>query len=352
MKLLASPFSKTTENPVPFLLYQAIAALGVEVRSCTLPNLIFDTWDVWHLNWPAEDVLRETRMLRAAAKLVRFWIRVRVARAKNVKIFWTVHNLKLHEARHPVLARAFWQLFLPNIDGLILMSRSTVERVHHKLPHTNACPIFVIPHGHYRGAYSDSVDRKSARARLGLNKSDFIVSFFGQIRPYKGVSTLVKSFRQLGQPGTSLIVAGKPLDRKIASEVTKAAAGDPKVRLHLEYIDRDSVQFFLRAADLVVLPYTEILNSGSALLALSFDRPILVPAMGAIPDLRELAGANWVRLYEGELTPKILSDAMHWTRERPLGEFDHAFLDELDWNRLAQLTIEAFRSLSNAGQRA
>ena len=352
MKLLASPFSKTTENPVPFLLYQAIVALGVEVKSCTLRELIFSTWDVWHLNWPAEDILREPKRLRAVAKLVRFWIRLKVAKAKNIKIFWTVHNLKPHEVKYPLLTKVFWWLFLPSIDGLILMSRSTVEKVHREFPHTNARPIFVIPHGHYRGAYSDSVDKKSARVRLGLNTSDLIISFLGQIRPYKGVPSLVNCFRQLGQSGTSLIVAGKPLDRDIASQVTKAAAGDPKVKLHLEYVERDSVQFFLRAADLVVLPYTETINSGSALLALSFDRPILVPAMGAIPDLYELAGDNWVRLYEGELTPKILSDAIRWTRERPQGEFDRAFLDELDWNRLAWLTIEAFRSLRNDGQRA
>jgi beta-1,4-mannosyltransferase len=352
VKLLASPFSKTTENPVPFLLYHAMAALGVEVKSCGLRYLIFDTWDVWHLNWPAEDILSGTNRLRAVAKLARFWLRLKVARAKKIKIFWTVHNLKPHDVRHPVLARIFWWLFLPSVDGLILMSRSTVEKIHRELPYTNSRPIFVIPHGHYRGAYSDSADRKSARARLGLNAPDLVICFFGQIRPYKGVPNLIKCFRQLGKPGTSLIVAGKPLDRDIASEVTKAAAGDPKVRLHLEYVDQDSVQFFLRAADLVVLPYTEILNSGSALLALSFDRPILVPSMGAIPDLCEVAGDNWVRMYDGELTPKILSDAMQWTRGRPLGEFDHAFLDELDWNRLAQLTIEAFRSLGSAGQRA
>jgi beta-1,4-mannosyltransferase len=110
-------------------------------------------------------------------------------------------------------------------------------------------------------------------------------------------------------------------------------------------VDRDRVQYFLRAADLVVLPYTEILNSGSALLALSFDRPILVPAIGAIPELYELAGGDWVRLYEGELTPELLSDAMRWAKQRSPDEFEHAPLDALDWNRLARLTLEAFRSV-------
>jgi len=112
------------------------------------------------------------------------------------------------------------------------------------------------------------------------------------------------------------------------------------------------MKFFLRAADLVVLPYTETINSGSALLALSFDRPTLVPAMGAVPDLYQLTGDNWVRRYEGELTPKILSDAIRWTQERPQGEFDRPFLDKPDWNGLAWLTIEAFRSLCDGGKRA
>jgi beta-1,4-mannosyltransferase len=345
LNILATPFSKATENPVPFLLYEAMANLGVRVESCSLRRLIFGAWDVWHLHWPAENVLGEAKKPRAFAKLVQFWLRLKIAKARNVKIFWTVHNLRPHEVRNPALERIFWRVFLDSIDGMIFMSRSTMEKIHRELPRTSACPTFIIPHGHYRGAYCNRVDRTGARARLGLDAADFVITFFGQIRPYKGVPNLVRCFRQIAEQGTFLIVAGKTVDRDVALEIQNAAASDSNVRLYLEYVDRDRVQYFLRAADLVVLPYTEILNSGSALLALSFDRPILVPAIGAIPELYELAGRDWVRLYDGELTPELLSDAMQWAKQRSPDEFEHAPLDALDWSRLARLTLEAFRSV-------
>jgi len=344
LKLLVTiPFSKTA-NPAPFLLYEEMDDLDVQIRSCSLRRLIFGAWDVWHLHWPAENILSETNRPRAIAKLVLFWARLKVAKAKNVKIFWTVHNLKPHEVRRPALERIFWSLFLPNVDGLILMSRSTMQKVHREWPRLSACPTFIVPHGHYRGAYADEVDREGARVKLGLDASDFVVTFFGQIRPYKGVPNLIRCFRQMGQHGTCLMVAGCPLDQDIALEIRKAAAGDPKVRLHLEWVRQDFVQYFLRAADLIVLPYTEILNSGSALLALSFDRPILLPAIIAIPELCELLSGNWVRLYEGELTSEVLSDAVQWAKQRPGGDAP-APLDALDWNRLAKLTLAGFRKV-------
>ena len=347
LKLLATPFRKEAENPVPFLLYEAMADLGVQIKSCTLRRLIFGRWDIWHLHWPAENILGEAKKLRAVAMLVQLWVRLKIAKARNVKIVWTVHNVRPHEVRNPELERIFWWLFLPSVDGVIHMSRSTLEKVHREFPRTSTRPTFIIPHGHYRGAYSDSVDRDSARARLGLDASDFVVTFFGQIRPYKGVPNLIRCFRQTVEHGTCLVVAGKPHDRDIALETRRAAASDPMVRLHLEYVGRDRVQYFLRAADLVVLPYTQIMNSGSALLALSFDRPILVPAMGAIPELYELVGGNWVRLYEGELTPGVLRNAIRWAKQRSKDKFDHAPLDALDWNRLARLTLEAFRNVDD-----
>ena len=58
---------------------------------------------------------------------------------------------------------------------------------------------------------------------------------------------------------------------------------------------------YLPATDLVVLPYRDILNSGSAVLALSFDRPVLVPRRGSLGDLQNHVGRQWVRTYEGDI---------------------------------------------------
>jgi beta-1,4-mannosyltransferase len=108
------------------------------------------------------------------------------------------------------------------------------------------------------------------------------------------------------------------------------------------------LQIYLRASDVVVLPYIEILNSGAAILALSFSRPVLVPARGALIDLREEIGRDWVMTYEHELTPAILRSAAAWAQEpRP----ERAPLGSLDWEPIRDLTAAIFREVASAAPR-
>src|SRR6185295_13033913 len=112
-----------------------------------------------------------------------------------------------------------------------------------------------------------------------------------------------------------LIVAGSAAD-DVARDITKVSEANSNVRLFLEFVNQNDIQKYLRAADLVILPYTQILNSGSAILALSFDRPILVPARGALSELRYVVGPDWVSLYEDQLNPEIVRAAIQWTKAR------------------------------------
>ena len=343
LKVLASPFREWADfNPVPFVLYKAMAELNVEIESFGVGRLILGDWDIWHLHWPAELVLQEQKKLVASFRLAAFWIKLKIAKAKGVRIFWTVHNLRAHERGSPVLHKVFWRLFLPNVDGMILLSGSTGETIRREYPFANACPTFVIPHGHYRGLYPDFIDRGTARERLGLTHSDFVILFFGQIRSYKGIPDLIRCFRAASIQRSCLVVAGRPVDNGVVERTLEAKGEAPNIKLHLEFIRQNLVQDYLRAADLIALPYTEILNSGTAILALSFDRPVLLPALGAMPELCEMVGENWIRLYEGDLTPEVLRSAMQWTQRRQQNKCAPPSLDRLDWKHLAALTIEAF----------
>lgn len=93
----------------------------------------------------------------------------------------------------------------------------------------------------------------------------------------------------------------------------------------------------------MVLPYREILNSGSAILALSFGRPLLVPAQGALCELAQRAGAAWVRTYIGELQPATIREALDWAAVTPR---DPAQLfRELSWETIARQTLLAYQAI-------
>jgi glycosyltransferase involved in cell wall biosynthesis len=115
------------------------------------------------------------------------------------------------------------------------------------------------------------------------------------------------------------------------------------MRMRLEFVPDDELQLYFAAADLVVLPFEEILNSGSAILALSFNCPIYVPHSGALVELRDMVGVNWVKTYLGSLTPEGLADAMEWALETRRGL--EAPLHWFEWPNVAKQTVEGYRSV-------
>ena len=95
------------------------------------------------------------------------------------------------------------------------------------------------------------------------------------MRPYKGVDALVGAFARLcpTRPEARLILAG----RQAASLEARYIVPSPQLLLVPRHVEDATVQYVLRAADFVVLPYRRILTSGAAALALGFGRPLIVP---------------------------------------------------------------------------
>jgi beta-1,4-mannosyltransferase len=200
----------------------------------------------------------------------------------------------------------------------------------------------VIPHGHYREAYPSAIDKLRARMALGLRPEQTVLLFFGGVAPYKNVPHLIATFRQADLPETIMLVAGRP-DCKHGRAVEMAAQGDPRIRLDLRHIPKEEARLLFSAADLVVLPFSDIMHSGSAILALSFNKPVLVPALGALPELQACVGKKWVQTYQGELTPAILSAAAAWARNSDRAK--RPDLSSFEWPHIVQATVALYSRL-------
>ena len=90
---------------------------------------------------------------------------------------------------------------------------------------------------------------------------------------------------------------------------------------------------------MVVLPYRDLLNSGVGILALSLDRPVLMPETPSSLELRNDIGSEWVMTYEGELTPQVLSRALAWAMEARTGSPD---LTAFDPDAVARRTLDFY----------
>jgi beta-1,4-mannosyltransferase len=344
LRVLAWPGLRARRsNPYTWLLYSHLAGLGVRTEDFTPLRTLRGGYDILHLHWPDKALNARGLALRVAGALAALTSIV-VARRRGARVVWTAHNAAPHESRHPGLERRFWAALVQRVDGVIHLSDAGRRMVEARFPELATRPNALVPAGHFRGSYPDSITRAEARAALGIPPGVPVIAFFGLIRGYKGVPHLVRTARALADD-LVLVVAGAPQPADLAAEVRTAAAGDPRIRLFLGHVPDTEVQHYFRAADLVALPFSEITNSGSALLALGFDCPVLVPDRGAMGELQALAGPEWVRTYEGELTPALLAEALEWARARRTSASPP--LETLDWSRIAEETHAFYRALEH-----
>lgn len=345
MRVIARPaWRNRGQNPYNALLYDALQSQGVEVMEYFGGRWLCGRQDVLHVHWP-ESVFNHA-LLGAWLNSQTLLRAMDLLRARGTRCVWTAHNLAAHERLHPKAEAALWREFLARLDGYIALSQSGMLAARERFPELRSLPGFVVAHPHFRGLYPDTLSRAAAREQLRIPSEAAVLCYMGRILSYKNVPELVRVFSGFANEESSpaqLLVAGAPRTRALEVEIMDARAGEPRVRTWFRHIANDELQLFLRAADLVVLPYREIFNSGSALLALSFDRPVLMPECDATRDLRESCGADWVHGYD-TLSAACLRETLSRCRTLP-ERSDGRWLAARDPQRLAAQTLEVYKQL-------
>jgi beta-1,4-mannosyltransferase len=345
MRVLIFPNDKSAiGNPYCDLLYGNMQTHGVVVEPFSMSRALFGSWDIFHLHWP--EYYLSTPPLKATIGTLGLLFSIVWLRFRGTRIVWTAHNLHSHNLRYPKIERRFWSVLTTLLDGYIALSDASAVQARATFPALQSKTLAVIPHGDYRGTYPATATKTDSRKKLGLSNSEKVVLFFGGISPYKNVPHLIETFQQLNLRGATLVVAGRPATPNDKKEVLAAVQQNTRVQLHLKRIPVEDVQTFFAAADLVALPFQEIMNSGSAILALSFDRPALVPNRGSLPELQRQVGAEWIRTFQGELSPDKLRSAIEWAADTDRPE--HPDLSAFAWPTIARDTISLYEKLGTA----
>jgi glycosyltransferase involved in cell wall biosynthesis len=242
---------------------------------------------VLHLHWT-------NKILEAAASedegrrmLERFVATLDRFIARGGSLAWTVHNVLPHGATMPALEAALQQAIVDRCSVVHVLSANTRASVSEwfQIPEDK---LLHVPHPNYIGAYVDAVSRDAARWQLGIGPDEIVYSLVGAIMPYKGLTELVDAFDAVSHdpgPRRRLIVAGQPSRERGVDEFLERCSMHPFISLYPTRIPGDDMQLFIRAADLVVLPYVRSLNSGVVMLALSFGVPVVTAAVGAMVEI-------------------------------------------------------------------
>ncbi|HWM68064.1 MAG TPA: glycosyltransferase [Steroidobacteraceae bacterium] len=348
MLVVAFPaFADSSLNPYNSLLYAQLQAQGQPVAEFGWRRVVrLQLADILHVHWPERQILTPGWRLRKIGEFVLFRLYLRAIRLRGGKVVWTAHNAFPHDKPRTPLNLFLWTRFLARLDGVIYLSEESRRQIQADYPVLSGKKSAVIQHGDYLEWLAKMLPRAArdrfSRQSLGIPAGAKVILSFGLIRPYKGIDLLVEEFKHLNDD-THLIIAGYTSRPELRQRIEELARGQPQIHLLLRWVEGEELAALLELSDMVVLPYRTITNSGAALLALSAQLPILGPNMGSIPELQQLVGTQWVRLFDGEISQSQLREAVAWlatSRQAPN-------MEPFSWPGIATETLALYRSLTS-----
>ncbi|WP_232549039.1 glycosyl transferase [Propioniciclava soli] len=321
--LMSFPRPREVTNPFNTLLMDAVAARpGVTVHTFSWRRALLGDYDVFHVHWPEILVDGHSPLKKVVRQALFAGLLLRL-KLSGRPLVRTLHNLELPQgitARERVLLR--WAERWTTL--WIVINTSTTG------PDGAASALSL--HGHYRDWYDRLPRAEVAPGRVG---------FFGRIRRYKNAVGLVLAFRELDDPSLELRIAGMPSSDALTDEITAAAGDDARIDLDFRFIDDPDLVRLVTSSELVVLPYPEMHNSGSAFAALSMGRPVLLPDNEVNRLLAEEVGSGFVQLFSGDLTGNHIRAALDAVRELPADA--RPDLSQREWPLIGEQHEAAYR---------
>lgn len=270
----------------------------------------------------------------------------------------TAHVVTPHE-RIPFQDRIYGRI---HGLGQLIVAHSAFDRA--RLEREFAVPaarVAVIPHGEY-GFFArdvEPVDRGLARRSLarqgrGIGADEPVALFFGFIREYKGLDILLDAWPEVVErrPDAKLVIAGDPVRLDPARRDALARRAERLGAFHrFEYVPFADVGRYFAAADVLVMPYRHISQSGVLYLALSLGVPVVATRVGGLPEMLE--NGESALLVPPE-SPDALAAALarllgDESLRRKLAEGGRAIAANHAWPAIAERTEAAFVDLLEPG---
>lgn len=349
--------NESDDNPYSYLLSNALKNERIETTSTNFPPIFPLTLeavtksdvDAVHLNWmysfymTSPTGVKPINTVLTFIRSILFLIDIFIISISNTGLFFTVHNTYNHERRFIRFERLINEFTFKFADNVTIKCKKSGEIIEKEYILADSDQFTVVPDGNYLDAYPNTIDKSTAREGLSVDPESFVYLYFGQIRHYKGVDILIDAFKELDQQDAELWVVGNPHDKKIQNDIERQAGADERITHVLKFISTDNVQEYFNMADVLILPYRTILNSGSAHLGLTFGLPVIAPRMGCIPCT--VSAENERLLYDGTVDLKeSMNNAYSDTDLGRLGEANYVKATNQTWKEPARQLADLYRS--------
>jgi glycosyltransferase involved in cell wall biosynthesis len=322
-EIKASLFTGGFDRPYAFGMVMSLAAQGIPLDVIGSTDIdgqeMHTTLGVNFLNLHGD--LPQVGLARRLARVLGFYLRlfryVTTTRTRMFHILWnnkaqyfdrtllmlfykllgkkivlTAHNVNAGKrdgndsALNRLTLRAQYHLVDHILLHTALMKRQLIEEFG-----VNSEKVTVIPFGINNSVPNTALTREEAKEYFALGPEAKTILFFGSIRPYKGLERLVPAFLQLAERGPEyrLMVAGQ-VRKGCEGYLENIRRESEQHRCHrqviwkTEFVPDPDTELYFKAADLVVLPYVEIFQSGVMFLAFSFGVPVVAGDIGSFGD--------------------------------------------------------------------
>jgi D-inositol-3-phosphate glycosyltransferase len=300
---------------------------------------------IFHILWNNKFELFDRTLLMAYYKLL------------GKKIVFTAHNVNagIRDSNDSFVNRFSLKIQYRLSDHVFVHTQTMKD----ELVSGFAVPrgkVTVIPFGINNTVPNTTLTRADARRQLGIDANDKILLFFGNIAPYKGLEYLVAAFTELSKksPHYRLIIAGRPKGAEsywgnIQRTISLSGLGD-RIMQRIEYIPDEQTEIYFKAADILVLPYTHIFQSGVLFLGYSFGLPAIAADVGSLKEeivegqtgfvfpAKDVAAlANVMEIY--------FSSDLHKDLENRRQEIREYANERYSWSKVALSTTKVYANL-------
>lgn len=291
--------------------------------------------DVIHVQWSRLPIF-DYRLIKRLQKL-------------GIPVVHTVHDVE------PLYSRSGGASSLEQVyhacDGLIVHTEANRNELLERYRSVAAERIHVIPHGPLQAELCPAgATQAQARSELGIPVDAPIALFFGTIKHYKGLDVLIDAFAKVhpSLPSAWLLVGGHPAGSSDVPDFSPLAKAKAAWRADLGFIPNEQVWRYYLAADVVVLPYRNITQSGVLLAAMAYGKACIVTAVGGLPEVIDASGAGWVVPVEDSAK---LAEVMHAalaqravTQQK--GTLAKEFVErQFSWKTIARLTHQLYQQV-------
>ncbi len=277
---------------VPFrALYPNFTAKSVEVPVPDNVRLVLYN----PLSWLG--TIRHIKSLKPDILLVAYWtgflapLFFVLHRMIGVRMVVLLHNFSSHESFiwEPLMQK----LLVASADGFLTLSDAVSREVRAAISNI---PLLTLFHSVYEpeGELPSAVD---ARRELNIDVHSPVLLFYGYVRHYKGLDTMLCAMPAIleREPALRLVVAGQFYEDLLGFRtlIDQLDIGE-NVDLYPGYVSAERSALFFAVADAVVLPYRNATQSGVVQLAYGYGLPVIVTPVGALPEMVRPGQTGWI----------------------------------------------------------